>query len=386
MQWIIDTGNHAAAIATKLARVQVISAYPITPQTSVVELLSEFIEKGDLDARFIQVESEHSALAAIIGASLMGTRVFTATSSHGLALMHEMLHWASGSRTPIVMAVVNRAIGPPWSIWPDHMDTVAQRDTGWIQFYVKSNQEVFDSIIQAYRIAEDRRVSLPSMICFEGFSISHTSAPFKIPEQGDIDDFLPSYRGGIELDFENPVTFGNMTFPEHFDQFRVDISEGMDKARNVIKEVSIDYSKQFGVNHGDLIEKSSTEDTDIYIVAMGAVASEAFEAVKRLREEGEKVGGLRVRVFRPFPAKELSNEIREAEAAVVLDRSISPGSLPPLYSEVRSTLYSLDIPVYGVILGIGGRDVTFRSIKKIYRRSLSLLKRNVREDLIWYRN
>ncbi|MFQ5711959.1 MAG: transketolase C-terminal domain-containing protein [Candidatus Geothermarchaeales archaeon] len=385
MSWIIETGNHVAAISAKYARAQVISAYPITPQTSIVELLSEIVERGELKAKFINVESEHSAMATVIGASMMGSRTFTATSSHGLTLMHEMLHWASNSRAPVVMAVINRSMGPPWNIWPDYVDSMSQRDTGWIQFYATGNQEIFDTIIQAYRIAEDPRVSLPAMVCYEGFVISHTYAPVKIPDQGEVDEFLPPFDGGLDVDFENPYTFGSLTYPKDYDQFRVDLVGAMDRARNVIREVSKDYSKRFGFNHGDLIEKRSTEDAKICFIAMAAVASEAFEAIKGLRGSGEKAGVLRVRTFRPFPAEDLSKELEDAEAVVVLDRSISPGSFSPLYSEVRSALYALDVPVYGFILGIGGRDVTIHSIEKIYHRSLSLLRSNARESVIWWR-
>jgi len=385
MKWVLDTGNHIAALAAKYARVQVIPIYPITPQTSIAELLSEFIERGEMKARLIRVESEHSAMAAAIGASLFGARTFTATSSHGLALMHEMLHWATGARTPIVMAVVNRALGPPWSIWTEYTDTMSQRDTGWIQAYVISNQEIFDTIIQAYKIAENRKVMLPFMVCFEGFTISHTAEPVSVPEQEEIDDFLPSYEYDLLTNFDNPLTLGNVAFPDDYFKMRESIEKSMREARNTIISVCSEYSKKFGQDHGFLIQPFFEEESNIFIVTLGGVAGEAMDSIKILRNENIKAGLVRIRFFRPFPKEELREILRNAELVVTLDRSTSFGADPQVFCEVKSALYGLDVPVYGAIVGLGGKEIDYFSISQIVKHMMRIRKEQGKmEYLRWY--
>ena len=370
-QTIIDTANHLAGYAAKAARVKVIAAYPITPQTTVVEKIADFVETGKMDAEYIRVESEHSAMVACIGAAAAGVRTFTATSAHGLALMHEALHWASGSRLPIVMAVVNRAMGAPWSIWPDLSDSLSQRDTGWIQFYCADNQEVFDTIIQAYKLCEDERVFLPAMVCLEGFILSHTYAPAKIPDQGAIDSFLPEYRSGWVLDVNRPYSHANLVAPEWYMEFRYMIQEAMENAKRLIPEIDREYGKLSGFEYGGLIEKYKCEDADLIVFTMGTMGSDAKLAVDKLRKEGLKVGSARVRVYRPFPVEEVTKLVEHAKMLTTIDRHISFGMEGFLASEIKASLFNQkDRPlIAGFIAGLGGRDVASETIEKIVKKS-----------------
>jgi 2-oxoisovalerate ferredoxin oxidoreductase alpha subunit len=383
---IIDTGNHVAGYACKAARAEVIAAYPITPQSPVVEQIAEFVEKGEMDAKYIRVESEHSAMAACIGAAVAGVRTFTATSAHGLALMHEMLHWASATRLPIVMSVVNRAMGPGWNIWADFSDSLSQRDTGWIQFYCADNQEIFDTIIQAYRLCEDKRVMMPAMVCHEGFILSHTSMPVEIPGQREIDEFLPPYDPPWTLDVDKPVTHGSLIYPEWYMEFRYFMYEAMENARRLIPEIDKEYGRKFGREYGGHIERYRCEDADLVLLSMGTIGSEAKIAVDRLRNHGSKVGVARVRVFRPFPKEEIRNLAEEPRMLAVIDRHISYGMEGPLFIEAKASLYAKqDAPLMaGFIAGLGGRDVTFLDIEKIARKSLQYLKNErVEKEVEW---
>jgi pyruvate/2-oxoacid:ferredoxin oxidoreductase alpha subunit len=353
---IVDTANHIAALAAKMARPHVIAAYPITPQTTIVERLAEYVEKGELNAEYIRVESEHSAMAACIAAAATGARTFTATSSHGLLLMHEMLHWAGLARLPVVMVNVNRAIGPGWNIWSDLNDSLAQRDTGWIQFYASSNQEVFDSVIQAYKIAENEEVLLPAMISYDGFILSHTSMPVEVPEQSKIDEFLPDFKPGWILDVENPITHGNIVPPEPYMEIRYSMQKAMEKAKKVIEEVGEEYGRKFGREYG-LVEEYRCEDADYVIVAMAAMAAEAKVAVDELRQKGEKVGLLKLRTFRPFPHERL-----KYDKMIVIDRDISPGFGGIVYNEIKGN----GSEIYGFIAGLGGVDVSYKDIERMY--------------------
>ncbi|MEM2106347.1 MAG: pyruvate ferredoxin oxidoreductase [Candidatus Bathyarchaeia archaeon] len=357
---ILDTGNHMVGYAVRAARVQVIAAYPITPQTSIVEQLATMVETAKLKARYICVESEHSALAACVGASYVGARTFTATSSQGLAYMHEMLHWTSGSRLPIVMAVVNRALGPPWNIWVDHADSLSQRDTGWIQIYCSSNQEIFDTVIQCYKACEYPEVSLPAMVCLEGVTLSHTLMPAIIPEQFEVDEYLPPYNPAVTLNPERPKTFSNIFKPEDYMSLRHGLDDAMVRAMKILEDVALEYSTHFGLPyHGGLVEKYKLEDAEAAIVALGGLASEAKDAVDKLRLRGLKVGLLRVRVFRPFPKEEMRRLAENLKFMIVLDRDISFGMEGILYTELKASLYDLqDRPsLTGFIVGLGGVDV-----------------------------
>jgi 2-oxoisovalerate ferredoxin oxidoreductase alpha subunit len=375
-QMLIDTANHIAGYAAKAAKVKVVAAYPITPQTTVVEKIAEFVENGEMDAEYIRVESEHSAMVACIAASATGVRTFTATSAHGLALMHEALHWASGSRLPVVMAVVNRAMGAPWSIWPDFSDSLSQRDTGWIQFYCADNQEVFDTIIQAYKLCEDERVFLPAMVCLEGFILSHTYMPVKIPDQSEIDAFLPPYKSGWTLDVNNPLSHANLVSPEWYMEFRYMIQEAMENAKTLIPKIDEEYARRFGFRHGGLVEKYMCEDADLILFTMGTMGSEAKIAVDNLRKEGHKIGAARIRVYRPFPIEEVINLSRQVQMFVTIDRHISFGMEGFLATEIKASISNQkDHPmVAGFIAGLGGRDVTYKTIEKIAKKALKYMR------------
>jgi 2-oxoisovalerate ferredoxin oxidoreductase alpha subunit len=380
-QKIVANGNYAAAYAVKLAKVKVVAAYPITPQTAVVEKIAEFIANGEMNAEYINVESEHSAMSACIGASAAGVRTFTATSSQGLLYMHEMLHWASGSRLPVVMAQVNRAVAPPWSIWTDHNDSISQRDTGWIQFYCENNQDILDTLIQAYKIAEDPRVLLPAMVCYDGFELSHTAMPLELPDQRDVDGFLGPYKVEHALiDLEKPSTHGNLVSPELYMEFRLLIQKAMENAKLVINETASDFSRRFGRDYESQIQCYKCRDAEVAIVSMGAIASEAKEAVDRLRKEKLPVGAIKLRVFRPFPAEVFHELGKRFRAFVVIDRDISFGMEGALFTELKSALYHLEEKpiVLGFIAGLGGRDIRIRDLTRAARKALDALRKGVK--------
>lgn len=385
-QRIVDTANHIAAYATKAARVQVIAAYPITPQTSIVERIAELVENGNLNAEYIRVESEHSAMSTCIGAAAAGVRTFTATSAHGLVLMHEALHWASGSRLPIVMPVVNRALGPGWSIWSDLTDSMSQRDTGWIQFYCADNQEVFDTIIQAYKLCENERVLLPAMICLEAFILSHTYMPMEIPNQEKIDEFLPPYKPRWFLDVDNPLSHANIVSPEWYMEFRYMIQEAMENAMQLIPQIDKEYGRIFGFEHGGLVEKYRCEDADLILLTIGTIGTEAKIAVDNLRHEGLKVGSARVRVFRPFPKEEIRGLAENTQMFAIIDRGVSFGMEGFLAEETKASLCDKkNRPlIAGFVAGLGGRDVTFKTIEKIAKKSSKwILAGRVEKEPVW---
>ena len=363
---VVIEGTHAASHAVKLARVQVIAAYPITPQTSVVEKLSEIVSDGDLDAKFIKVESEHSAMACCIGSSISGARAFTATSSQGLALMHELLHWAAGSRLPIVMVNVNRAMAPPWSIYVDHNDSLSQRDTGWLQFYAESNQEVTDTVLQAYKIAET--VSLPVMINLDAFVLSHTSEPVALPKQEIVDEFLPARKASFKMDTSDPKAFGALIGPEAYMEMRYKLYRAMEDARSVIREVDRDFAEKFGRSYGGLVEEYMTEDAETVLITSATAVSTARIAVDELRSMGFPVGLMKLRVFRPFPVDEVRELAKHVRKIGVMDRNVSFGATGIIYQETKAVLYNAaDRPsVFGFIAGLGGRDITPETIKEIF--------------------
>jgi 2-oxoisovalerate ferredoxin oxidoreductase alpha subunit len=386
VETVIDTANHIVAYAAKAARVQVIAAYPITPQTSIVEKIAELVESGEFSAEYIRVESEHSAMAACIGAAAAGVRTFTATAAHGLVLMHEALHWASGSRLPIVMPVVNRTLGPGWNIWADYTDSMSQRDTGWIQFYCADNQEVFDTIIQAYKLCENERVLLPAMICLEAFILSHTYMPVKIPDPENIDDFLPPYKPKWFLDVDNPFSLANIVSPEYYMEFRYMIEESMENAKQLIPEIDKEYAELSGFEHGGLVEKYECEDADLILLTMGTMGTEARVAVDNLRNGGLKVGTARVRVFRPFPREEIRKLAENTQMFAVIDRGISFGMDGFLAEETKASLYDQENRplIAGFVAGLGGRDVTFKTIEKIAKKSSEWMRTGrVGKETVW---
>jgi pyruvate/2-oxoacid:ferredoxin oxidoreductase alpha subunit len=372
-------GNHAVAYGVKLARAEVVAAYPITPQTQTVEKIAEMVASGEMKAEYIKVESEHSAMAACIGASATGARAFTATSSQGLALMHEMLHWAAGARLPVVMTNVNRAMAPGWNIWSEQNDSLSQRDTGWMQFYCESNQEVLDTVIQAFKIAE--KVLMPAMICLDGFSLSHTYEGVEIPDQEDIDDFLPSYDPEFKLDVDDPKTFGAMMFPEWYYEMRYKMHEAMVEAKSVIAEVDEEFYEKFGRKYG-LIERYKCDGAKTVIIASGSIASTAKDVIDKLHEQGENIGLIRFRVFRPFPKEEIMQALEGIERIGVIDRNISFGHEGIFFSEIKAAIYSMDNPprAYDFIAGLGGRDVTPEDIENM----IHLTKSEDISEVTWY--
>ncbi|MGQ9601555.1 MAG: pyruvate ferredoxin oxidoreductase [Candidatus Bipolaricaulia bacterium] len=375
----VITGNYAVSYGAALARAQVIAAYPITPQTQIVELLAEFCAEGALDAKFIKVESEHSAMAACIGAAAVGARAFTATSSHGLALMHEMLHWAAGARLPVVMANVNRAMGPPWSIWTDQNDSLAQRDTGWMQFYCESNQETLDTVIQAYKVAE--RVLLPAMLVLDAFFLSHTSEPVEIPPQGLVDRYLPPYRPEYKLDLADPRAFGGITMPSEYFELRYKIQRAMEEALTVAEEADLEFERLFGRGYG-LVEPYKLEGAELALVTSGTVTSTARLVIDKLRAEGKRVGLLKVRLFRPFPAALVRELLLGLPKIAVIDRNISFGQGGIFAQEVKSALYNHgQPPLFGFVAGLGGRDITPELIEEII--AYALAHDRPEEEIIW---
>jgi pyruvate/2-oxoacid:ferredoxin oxidoreductase alpha subunit len=367
---ILETGNHFIALAANVSGVEVVSAYPITPQTQIIELIAELIDEGKMEAEYIPVESEHSACAALVSASLTGARAFSATSSHGLAYMHEMLHYAAGIRVPVVMANVNRALGPGWNIWCDHQDSISQRDTGWLQVYVASHQEAVDTVIQAYRITEDTSVLLPLMLNLDAFVISHTYMDAEIPSRGEVARYLPMYRPRWKLDPRKPVTHGSVVFPVDFSETRESMKLGQENAREVIKRAAGEFRDAFGRWHGDLVDPYMMEDAEYVIMAMGSMAAESKVTVDRLRSKGTKAGLLRVRFFRPFPNEELRELCAGRKGLLVIDRNYSYGNQGALYTETKAALFGhVDVPASNLIVGIGGRDVTFEQIEEMANKA-----------------
>jgi pyruvate/2-oxoacid:ferredoxin oxidoreductase alpha subunit len=360
---VLETGNHLVALAARSAGVEVVPAYPITPQTQIIEKIADLIAEGRMDAEYIPVESEHSACAALVSSSLTGARAFSATSSHGLVYMHEMLHYAAGIRVPVVMVNVNRALGPGWNIWCDHQDSISQRDTGWLQVYVAGHQEAVDTVIQAYKIAEDHSVLLPMMINMDAIVISHNYMDAEVPEREEVSRFIPPYRPRWKLDTRLPVTHGSVVYPEDFSETRESMQIGQDTARTVAKSVALEFKETFGRWHGDLVETYRLEDAEHAIVAMGSIAAESRVAIDRLREKGRKVGLLRVRFFRPFPIEELRQLCDGLKDLLVIDRNYSYGMEGALYTEVKAALYGREsIPAWNLIMGLGGRDVSHEQI------------------------
>ncbi|HTT26588.1 MAG TPA: transketolase C-terminal domain-containing protein, partial [Thermoplasmata archaeon] len=327
MTQLVLSGNAAQAYAVRLARVPVISAYPITPQTTIVEKLADFVADGSLPAQFIKVESEHSALMAVLGASALGVRTYTATSSQGLLLMHELLHWASGMRAPVVMGVVNRAVAPPWSIGADHTDTIAQRDTGWIQFYAESNQEVLDTVLTAYRLAEDPVVRLPVMVTEDAFYLSHTLEPVEVPESGVVDAFLPPREPRSVLQLDVASRLGSFTGPVEYVEFRRAVAAAMAQVPERLAEIEESYRAHTGRALGGMMPLYRTEDADAVLVTMGTATTTARTVVDALRSEGQKVGLAKLRVFRPFPVGEFQRLAARVDRIGVLDRSYTFGGL-----------------------------------------------------------
>lgn len=386
----IITGNQAAALAARLCEVQVIAAYPITPQSQLAEMLAQHVESGQLRAEYVRVEGEHSAMTVCIGASTVGARVFTATSANGLLYMHEQLHWAAGSRLPVVMCCVNRGVGAPWSIFNDQQDSLAQRDTGWIQIYCRDNQEILDTVIQAYRIAET--VYAPVMVCYDGFVLSHTMMPVVSPAQAAVRKFLPPYKPHTILDAANPLTLNSVLLPNRrpdsegtlcdgYMEMRWKLQNALDRAPEVIREVNRQYAEAFGRDHGGMLWTYRTEDAEVILSSMGSLAAEATVAADALREEGIRAGVVGIRVYRPFPVKEAVEAYRDARAIILFEKSISYGYEGGLCSDLKAAFYGSGIqaPIHDYVAGLGGRDVKARELIEAVKSSLARIRGGERE-------
>lgn len=364
----IINGNEAAAIGAKISRVQVIAAYPITPQSKIPETLVKFVDSGELKAEFILVESEHSALTVCISASTVGARVFTATAANGLAYMHEQLHWAAGARLPIVMALANRGLGAPWTIFNDMQDSIAQRDTGWMQVYCRDNQEIIDSIIMGYKICE--QIHVPMMVCFDGFILSHTVMPVEIPDQKQVDAFLPPYVPHLQVDGPEPININPVMLADpranaedvlcpSYMGFRMRLQETLEDADDIILKVGREFGEIFGRSYECLLWKYRTEGADTILLTMGSVANEASLAVDQLRDKGYKAGVVALRVFRPFPSEQLRAALSDARHVVIFDKNISYGNEGATCTETKAALFDggLRPTITNYIIGLGGKNV-----------------------------
>jgi pyruvate ferredoxin oxidoreductase alpha subunit len=372
----------AAADAAKLARVEVIAAYPITPQTHIVEHLSEIVANGELDALYVNVESEHSAMSACCGASAAGARTFTSTSSQGMELMHEILFIASGLRLPIVMAAVNRALSAPLSIWGDHSDVMAARDTGWIMLFCENGQEVVDSTIMAFKIAEDRRVLLPVMVNLDGFSLSHVIEPIEFPSQEEVDKFLPPYNPLYTLHPDKPVTMGAYGMPELYTEAKYAQEMAIRQSKDVIIEIMDDFGKRFG-RYYKPVETYNTDNTDTVFIALGSINENIKTAIDELKKEGKELGLISLRLFRPFPEEELAFALKGKKKVAVIERVMPGGAANgPLFNEFSALAQArgLKIQLENYILGLGGRDVNPEEFLEIFENMSSPKKETKKNE------
>jgi len=369
------SGNKAVAEGVKLSEVNVVSAYPITPQTSIVEYLSESIANSELNAEFVQAESEFGAMSACIGASSVGARVFTATCSQGLALMHELNYVAAGLRLPIVMAVTNRQLSQPLGMWCDHSDAMGERDSGWLQIYVESCQEALDTVIQAFKIAESKEVLLPVMVCLDGFILSHTSEAVEVPDRETVREFLPPYKPDADyntlMDINKPAAAGGGCPPAYTMEFDYKKFEAQEKAKEVIRKVDEEFAEKFGRQYG-LVEAYRCDDAEIILAAMGTMVSTAREVADRVRRErGWRVGIMKIRSYRPFPREDVLNVASESKVLAVMSRAISYGIGAPVYSDVAAALCNTPQKptLLNFITGMGGRDVTPKDIMTVFEKA-----------------
>lgn len=375
-------GSFAVAEAVKLARVDVIAAYPITPQTHIVERLAQFVADGELDVEYISVESEHSAMSACVGASAVGARTFTATAGQGLELMHEVLYVASSMRLPTVMVVANRALAAPLSVWGDHSDVMAVRDCGWIQLFAKNVQEAFDLVLCAFRIGENPSVLFPVMVHIDGFHLSHVVEPLYLLDQETVDGFLPPYQRPYALNPDRPVTMGDFGPPFIYTEAK----KAQDFALRASKVVIEDVLRQFGKISGrsyKLVEEYRTDDAEVVLFCLGSFSETAMIAIDRMRGDGKKIGLVTLRLWRPLPVEEICGSVANAKVLIVLDRSVSPGGPPPVCSEIRAALYSLEArpKVVSFIGGLGGRDITAEGFVALLHRGLEKAEQNRLDEI-----
>ncbi|MEI8350531.1 MAG: pyruvate ferredoxin oxidoreductase [Candidatus Omnitrophota bacterium] len=358
-------GSFAVAETVKLCKPGVISAYPITPQTHIVERLADFVANGELKCQFVNVESEHSAASVVLGSSATGVRVFTATSSQGLIYMSEVLFNIAGMRLPVVMVNANRALSAPINIWNDQQDAVSLRDSGWVQIYAENNQDAVDYVLQAYKIAENHKIMLPVMVNMDGFILTHGMETVDMPSGDLVDKFLPSYNAPYKLDVENPMSFGLLGDPSIYTEARYAIQKTFDDLLQVIPNVGKDFESVFGRKGLSLVESYCLDDAKIAIVAMGSVCGTIKDYIDQERAKGKQIGLLKVVSFRPFPKEAIAKALQNVGKVLVLDKSISLGSEGPLYTEVKSLFANKKPKVSGFVAGLGGRDITLQTIKEM---------------------
>jgi pyruvate ferredoxin oxidoreductase alpha subunit len=361
----IMEGSHAVAHAVKLSRPQVIAAYPITPQTHIVEALADMVADCHLDAEYITVESEFSALSACLGASAAGSRVYSATTSQGLALMFEVCYNVAGMRLPIVMTIVNRSLGAPLSIWNDQQDSISLRDSGWLQYYAQDNQEATDLHYIAYKVAEDHDILLPAFVCLDGFILSHTYEPVDMLTQEQVDSFLPAFSPYQRLDADDPVSFGMYATPDYYMEFRYEVDQAMKRSEKAFSAAGKEFAELFGRDYSAPVESYRLDDADTALVAMGSICGTAKDAVDEMRKKGRKVGLLNLRTFRPFPGADLVKALSGVSRVAVLDKNISLGAKGAVALEVKDALYGSGIPVLDYIIALGGRDVRKKDIAAV---------------------
>ena len=380
-QTILLTGNQAVAWGARLARPKVVPVYPITPQTPVLEQLTEFAAEGTFDAEIITPESEHSVMSACIPASLVGTRVFTATASQGLLLMHELLHYASGARAPIVMVNVNRTVASPWAFWPDQTDSLSQRDTGWIQYYVESAQEALDSVLQAFRVAEE--LLLPTMVNLDAFYVSHALEPVQVPAQDLVDGYLPPFNPPHRFDTDKVESWGNVATQDMYYRHRQGLSEAMARVPALAAQVDHEWAQLTGRSYG-VIERYRCDGARTVIVTMGSMCGTARDAVDAMRDAGIAVGLVKVRLFRPLPAAALRVALSGFDDIIVLDRNYSPGYGGVLHQELRSVLYGAPVTprMHGLLAGVGGVNVSPAKIAEFVSQAL---QGDVQNESQWVR-
>ncbi len=365
---IIESGNVAAATGVMLSRAQVIAAYPITPQTPLTEKLSEFVESGQLEAEYIPVESEHSAMAVCIAASTAGTRAFTATSANGLLYMNVQLHWAVGARLPIVMCVANRGIGAPWTVWNDQQDSISQRDVGWIQLYASDHQQIIDSVIKAFKLGQT--VNIPVMVCYDGYLLSHTYMPFERPDQEKVDAFLPSYTPKHFLDPENPGNFNTVTLPDirpgvdgnlepGYIEIRHNLQEDLRAALDVYADIDAEFASIFGRGGNPFVEKYRCDDAEFVAVCMGSLSYQLRDVIDIMRDRGVPVGVMGVQMYRPFPDRAIIDSLADRAGVIIFEKALSYGNQGTLYADIKSALYSSKQRplIQNYILGLGGREI-----------------------------
>jgi len=386
------TGNQAAAYGARLCRPQIIAIYPITPQSEISETFAEWNAKAELEnTKVFRVESEHSAMSILIGASMAGARTYTATASNGLFYMHEAMSYVPGARLPIVMAVTNRTLSPPWNVWCDHQDSIMMRDTGWLQLYVENAQEVLDTTIQAYRITENSNVLLPLMVCLDGFTVTHLSEGVMIPDQEEVDDFLPEFDSEYGLDKfiqrDEPVCLAHLSRAEDsFMEYKYLQATASTNSKQIIKNVDHDFGTHFGRVYGGLVVPYKVEDAEVILVTLGSISTTARAIVDEFRIQGVKVGVLKLRAYRPFPAEAMQTYLGHVDVVGVVDRDFSCGYSGGVYADTAAALQKLeDGPkVINFIAGLGGRDVTFDHFRLMLKRLLGVAKTGkVEQEAEW---